>query len=126
MIFYFKKKIEAQIASVNIRIVVSANNPVRAKDILSEIDSAFNQFELATGNKIKFDIHEGSRANTFFNEYSFRSWNSKEEMPKYLDATDGLAVAVCHHFSNGIGEHNKSKSGNWESFLKTNPDRKLR
>ena len=48
------------------------------------------------------------------------------EMPKYLDATDGLAVAVCHHFSNGIGEHNKSKSGNWESFLKTNPDRKLR
>ena len=47
------------------------------------------------------------------------------EMPKYLDATDGLAVAVCHHFSKGVGEHNKSKSNNWESFLKSNPNRKI-
>ncbi len=46
------------------------------------------------------------------------------EMPKYLDATDGLAVAVCHHFSKGVGEHNKSKSNNWESFIKKNPERK--
>ena len=43
------------------------------------------------------------------------------EMPKYLDATDGLAVAVCHHFSKGIGEHNKEKTGNWDAFLKLNP-----
>jgi len=47
-----------------------------------------------------------------------------DELPKYLDATDGLAVAVCHHFSKGIGEHNKSKSGKWESFLRENPNRK--
>lgn len=48
------------------------------------------------------------------------------ELPKFLDATDGLAVAVCHHFSRGVGEHNKNKNGNWDSFLKANPDRKLR
>ena len=48
------------------------------------------------------------------------------EMPKYLDATDGLAVAVCHHFSKGIGEHNKSKGSGWDSFIKANPDRKVR
>lgn len=47
-----------------------------------------------------------------------------KEMPKFLDATDGLAVAVCHHFSKGIGEHNKSKSNNWDSFIKLNPERK--
>lgn len=40
------------------------------------------------------------------------------EMPKYLDATDGLAVAVCHYFSKGVGEHNKSKSSGWKSFVK--------
>ncbi len=40
-----------------------------------------------------------------------------DEMPKYLDATDGLAVAVCHVFSKGIGEHNKSKGGTWKSFV---------
>jgi crossover junction endodeoxyribonuclease RuvC len=36
-----------------------------------------------------------------------------DDMPKYLDATDGLGVAVCHHFSKGIGEHNKSSSKSW-------------
>ncbi len=49
-----------------------------------------------------------------------------KEMPKYLDATDGLAVAVCHHFSKGIGEHNKEKGSKWENFIKNNPERKLR
>jgi crossover junction endodeoxyribonuclease RuvC len=49
-----------------------------------------------------------------------------EDMPKYLDATDGLAVAVCHHYSKGIGEHNKSKGTNWDSFLRANPERKMR
>lgn len=47
-----------------------------------------------------------------------------KEMPEYLDATDGLAVALCHHYSKGIGEHNKSKSSDWSSFVKNNPDRK--
>ena len=49
-----------------------------------------------------------------------------EDMPKYLDATDGLAVAVCHHFSKGLGEHNKSQATNWDSFLRANPERKMR
>ena len=48
------------------------------------------------------------------------------EMPKYLDATDGLAAAVCHHFSKGIGENNKSKGSSWEAFLSNNPERKIR
>jgi len=47
-----------------------------------------------------------------------------KEIPKYLDATDGLAVALCHQYSRGVGEHNKSKSSDWGSFIKNNPDRK--
>jgi crossover junction endodeoxyribonuclease RuvC len=40
-----------------------------------------------------------------------------------LDATDGLAAAVCHHFnSGGVSSSSKSYSG-WASFLKENPDR---
>jgi crossover junction endodeoxyribonuclease RuvC len=46
-----------------------------------------------------------------------------EEMPKFLDATDGLAVAVCHHFSKGVGEHNKAKGKGWSSFINANPTR---
>lgn len=46
-----------------------------------------------------------------------------KEMPKYLDATDGLAAAVCHYFSKGVGEHNKTNTNSWKSFLKVNPER---
>jgi crossover junction endodeoxyribonuclease RuvC len=45
---------------------------------------------------------------------------SIKEMPKLLDASDALAVAVCHHYQNGMLK-NKSKS--WEGFLKDNPGR---
>lgn len=48
--------------------------------------------------------------------------NLKEYPTKYLDASDGLAVAVCHHFNSGGASTEKSYTG-WESFLKQNPDR---
>lgn len=44
------------------------------------------------------------------------------EMPKHLDASDGLAAAVCHYFQNRKISGGKSHSG-WSSFLKDNPDR---
>ena len=40
---------------------------------------------------------------------------------KPLDATDAVAVAVCHCFQNKIN-HKKTYS-NWKSFLSKNPDR---
>ena len=46
-----------------------------------------------------------------------------KELPKYLDATDGLAAAVCHYFQGGVGLHNKSKSGSWKGFINDNPTR---
>ena len=46
-----------------------------------------------------------------------------QEMPKYLDATDGLAVAVCHVFSKGVGENNKKNGNSWTSYLSQNSDR---
>ena len=49
---------------------------------------------------------------------------SIEEMPKYLDATDGLAVAVTHFFQAGKPESGGgTKFGSWDSFIKNNPDR---
>ena len=43
-----------------------------------------------------------------------------EEMPKHLDATDGLAAAVCHYFQGGVSSGDK-KYSSWESFVKNNP-----
>jgi crossover junction endodeoxyribonuclease RuvC len=45
---------------------------------------------------------------------------SIKELPKLLDATDALAVAVCHHFQKGT---TKSKAASWEGFLNENPKR---
>jgi len=45
------------------------------------------------------------------------------ETPEFLDATDGLAVAVCHSFQKiSAGATGKSYSG-WESFVKDNQKR---
>jgi len=44
-------------------------------------------------------------------------------MPKYLDATDGLAAAVCHYFQSGTAENSKNYTG-WKSFIAQNPKRK--
>lgn len=45
---------------------------------------------------------------------------SFQEIPKLLDATDALGVAVCHYFQKG--EIKKGKGG-WSTFLKENPDK---
>lgn len=43
-------------------------------------------------------------------------------LPKNLDATDGLAAAVCHFYNSGRVKVGKSYSG-WVSFVKQNPDK---
>lgn len=47
-----------------------------------------------------------------------------------LDASDGLAVAVCHYFQKGVDGKpsggnlaKKSKGNSWSSYIKNNPDR---
>ncbi|MFM7078277.1 MAG: crossover junction endodeoxyribonuclease RuvC [Bacteroidota bacterium] len=55
---------------------------------------------------------------------------SFEELPKFLDATDGLAAAVCHYFQSGNTNAAPSKiktkskkQGGWKAFLSNNPSR---
>ena len=45
-----------------------------------------------------------------------------KELPSHLDATDGLAVAVCHFFNGGKAENQQSYSS-WEAFVKQNENR---
>jgi crossover junction endodeoxyribonuclease RuvC len=45
-----------------------------------------------------------------------------KSLPKHLDATDGLAVAVCHYFQMGKPESQKNYSG-WGAYVKQNPKR---
>jgi len=47
-----------------------------------------------------------------------------KEEPKYFDATDALAIAVCHHIqtSSPIASAGKGLRG-WDEFIKKNPGR---
>lgn len=52
-----------------------------------------------------------------------RLLNFKED-PKYLDASDALAVAVCHYFQeNTVLAATGKKVNGWDDFLKKNPTR---
>ncbi|MEP7252259.1 MAG: crossover junction endodeoxyribonuclease RuvC [Ginsengibacter sp.] len=49
---------------------------------------------------------------------------SFDENPKYFDATDALAVAVCHHFQgSGMPGASDKKLSGWKEFLVQNPGR---
>jgi crossover junction endodeoxyribonuclease RuvC len=47
------------------------------------------------------------------------------EMPSNLDATDGLAAAVCHFYQKEQPQATSagSKAGNWKEFVNKNPKR---
>ena len=44
---------------------------------------------------------------------------------RFMDASDGLAAAVCHYFQKTDSANTKSYSG-WKAFLAENPDRKTK
>ncbi len=42
---------------------------------------------------------------------------------KYLDATDALAIAICHYYQSISPFPTTQKSGSWEHFVKNNPQK---
>ncbi len=52
---------------------------------------------------------------------------SLTKKPHYYDATDALAVALCHHYQSlsGINDHKKSFK-NWEEFILKNAEKVIK
>ena len=48
---------------------------------------------------------------------------SFEVKPKYYDATDAIAVALCHHFESKSVRTTGKKKTSWEDFIKTESHR---
>jgi crossover junction endodeoxyribonuclease RuvC len=53
-----------------------------------------------------------------------------DQRPKHYDATDALAVAICHHFQsksiitrNGTKKKSLKKQNTWEEYVRQNPTR---
>jgi crossover junction endodeoxyribonuclease RuvC len=73
--------------------------------------------------KIKQSITGNGNASKEQVAAMLQTLTSFKEIPKNLDATDGLAAAVCHHFNTKNIEGGKTKTNSWKNFLVANPNR---
>lgn len=72
--------------------------------------------------KIKMAITGNGNASKEQVAKMLQSLLNLKSLPKNLDATDGLAAAVCHFYNAGKVEGEKNYSG-WASFVKQNESR---
>ncbi len=77
----FTKKIGSPIMECNLRIAVSAGDAGSANEIISDIEAAFHQFENTHGNKIVFERKGRWGLQSFFREFSLRTFSSSEKIP---------------------------------------------
>ncbi len=78
-------------------------------------------FEYAP-RKIKMTITGQGAASKEQVAYFLKSTLRFEEIPKNLDATDGLAAALCHYYQKNVPDTKKSY-GSWKDFINKNPNK---
>ncbi len=100
-----RKKIEKQILEVNIRIAVSAQDLMTAERTISELESAFNQFDTTDGNQVRFIKHKGINLRQAQKAFSFRQFSSKTLLPLSLAET----AAMVHFPNDGASETHQVK-----------------
>ena len=94
----FRSKIKSEMIEANIRLVVSSATPDRAEQILTEIESTFNQFDLVEGNSISFRRHKGTALLRHQRAFAFREFLPEVALPLAL-----TELATMIHFpGNGI------------------------
>lgn len=110
---FFGKNVQSMLKlgraqGVAIAAVISRNIPI--------FEYAPRKIKMAiTGNGAASKEQVASMLKSILKENDFEQ--------KYLDATDGLAAAVCHFYENA-GELGVSKgASSWKEFIKNNPDR---
>ncbi|MCB9806153.1 TraM recognition domain-containing protein [Candidatus Nomurabacteria bacterium] len=80
-----RKKNKSPIISTNVRIVTSAETLAKAEDILYEIQSAFNQFEDANGNRFVFEKIKKGKHRDFFTGFSYRRFDNSFDIPLNIE-----------------------------------------
>jgi crossover junction endodeoxyribonuclease RuvC len=73
--------------------------------------------------KVKMSVTGNGNASNEQLSGMLQSMYNFKNPPKYLDATDGLAVATCHFLQSKNGQLISNSKSGWKSFLKENPDR---
>jgi len=102
------EKLKSTIMAVNIRIMASADNEFRSKQILSEIESSFNQFTEADRNGFNFNHPTGNSLMNLIHDFSYRTFSDDYSMPLNLKE-----LATIFHFPYGVvsSQLKQSKAG---------------
>ncbi len=91
------EKMKSTMMATNIRIIASAENDLRSKQILSDIESSFNQFTEADRNGFNFIHPKGRELARLIHDFSYRMFSSEYSMPLNLKE-----LATIFHFPYGI------------------------
>lgn len=76
-----KHKISSPIVNANMRVVVSAESKHRAEEVITEIESSFNQFNNTLGNAINWKRIPEKKSADFVRDFSFRMFERDEQLP---------------------------------------------
>ncbi len=93
----FSRKLKSDIIETNVRIAVSAKESHRAEQILTEIESTFNQFDLVEGNSFMVKRAKGS-LKTLQKAFAFREFLPNSALPLNLTELSTL----IHLPGNGV------------------------
>jgi hypothetical protein len=88
-----EKKIASRIVETHLRIVVSAKDKRRAEEILSDIQTSFEQFSAPSGNSLAFVRVKDKALPDFLSDFSFRKFDSAGALPLNLKE-----LATIMHF----------------------------
>ncbi len=91
------EKLKSTIMATNIRIISSAETETRSKQILSEIESSFNQFTEADRNGFDFYHPKGTDLAELIHNFSYRVFSDSYKMPLNLKE-----LATIFHFPHGV------------------------
>jgi hypothetical protein len=91
------EKLKSTIMATNVRIIASAETDARAKQILTDIESSFNQFTESNRNGFDFHHPSGRELRELFHDFSYRTFSDKAKMPLNLKE-----LATIFHFPYGI------------------------
>ena len=97
-------KIKSTIMKANIRVVASAETKERAEDILTEVESSFNQFTAPASNSIVFDKVAGSDLKKLLHSFSYRAFDGDKVLPMNLKE-----LASVFHYPVGISSQPQLK-----------------
>ena len=108
---FFGKNVQSMLKLGRAQGVAMAAGLIRETPIFEYSPKKIKMSITGNGNASKEQV-----AKMLQNIFNFK------KIPKNLDSTDGLAVAVCHYYNlNSL--NNKSNYKDWNTFLKKNPDK---